>query len=61
MESAATAAAFSYLIGGCLGSSVGQRRKCIQKMLWRREKQAGTEGCRRSGDGGITKRGALPE
>lgn len=31
------------------------------KMLWQRDKQTGTEGCRQSGDSGITKRGVLPE
>lgn len=52
---------FLHVIGGCLGSDVGQRRKCIQKMLWQGDKQTGMEGCRQSGDSGITKRSALPE
>lgn len=31
MESAVTAAALLYVIGGCVGSGAGQRRKCTQK------------------------------
>lgn len=44
MESAVTSVAFFYVIGGCLGSGIGQCRKC-NRHAWRAAGSLGTCDC----------------
>ena len=50
MEAAVTAAAFLYVIGGCLGSGVGQRRKCTQECSGKETDVQSRRGCRQAGE-----------